>query len=84
MSDDSRRPPNNTIYKEFCNGMRNQSREHIRLAGNIARRISRGTNLSRTSDTLNTSAANFCQIETHLENIENNLNKVSALTRNTR
>ena len=82
MSDDlTSQANNNTIYRDFCNGMRNQSREQIRLAGDIARRISRGSSLFKTPDTLNTAATNFCQVEVNLENIENNLNKVSALTR---
>lgn len=81
MPGEPRQAPENTIYKDFCNGMRNQSREQVRLAGEIARRISKGTPSSRPSDTLISAATNFYQIETNLENIENNLNKVCALTR---
>lgn len=72
----------NSIYKDFCDGMKNQSREHIRLTGEIARRITKATSSSKSADTLASTIANFCQAETHLENIENNLNKVCALTRN--
>lgn len=74
-------PNEDAIYRDFCNGMKNQSREQIRLAGEIARRITRGAHLSRQSDTLITAASNFCSVENNLENIENNLNKVCALTR---
>lgn len=74
----------NTIYRDFCHGMKNHSKEQIRLAGEIAKRITRGSHPSKTSDTLNIAATNFCQIESNLENIENNLNKVCALTRQTR
>lgn len=77
-------PPTETaIYRDFCNGMKNQSREQIRLAGEIARRMTRGSNQTRQSDTLLTAASNFASVENHLENIENNLNKVCALTRRT-
>lgn len=81
MSDDSMQEVNSTIYRDFCNGMKNQSREQLRIAGDIARRISRGTHQSKPLDSLTTSLTNFCQVEPHLENIENNLNKVCALTR---
>lgn len=84
MSDESRHIVDNTIYRDFSNGMRNQSREHIRLVGDIARRLTKGTNLSKPSDTLSIAALNFSQVETHLENVENNLNKVCALTRQPR
>lgn len=82
MTEDSNQ--NNTIYKDFCNGMKNQFKEQVRLSGEIARKITKPAHPSKSSDTLCSVATNFCQIETHLENIENNLNKVSALTRQTR
>lgn len=81
MSHESSQTADNSIYRDFCNGMKNQSREQIRLAGEIARRITKGTYLSRQPDTLTAAASNFCLVEGHLENIENNLNKVCALTR---
>lgn len=84
MSDNSRTNTNNTIYREYCNGMKNQSREHIRLAGEIARRLTKTTFPSKPSDNLNVAITNFCQLEVHFENIENNLNKVCALTRHQR
>lgn len=74
----------NSIYLDFLNGMKNQSKECVRLSGEIAHNISKGTFPSRTSDTLSTTIGNFRQLESHLENIENNLNKVCALTRNQR
>lgn len=70
-----------TVYKDFCDRMKNQSREQLRIAGDIAKRVSKGSHLSKSSDTINLAASNFCQIEIHLDNIENNLNKVCALTR---
>ena len=79
-----RRESNNAIYKDFCNGMRNQSREQVRIAGDIACRMTKGSPSSRSSDALYSAATSFCQIEGHLENIENNLNKVCALTRQPR
>lgn len=84
MSDDTRQNTSNTIYRDFCIGMRNQARDQLRLAGEIARRSSQGTSSSRNSDILYTAAHNFAQLETNLENIENNLNKVCALTRQTK
>lgn len=84
MSNEPVRSSKITIYRDFCNGMRNQSREQLRLVGDIARRISRGSSQLKSADTLSAVASNFCQVEPHLDNIENNLNKVSALTRQTR
>lgn len=84
MSNEQAKGTNYTIYRDFCNGMKNQSREQVRLAGDIARKITRGSGQTKSSDTLSGVTLNFCQIETHLDNIENNLNKVSALTRQTR
>lgn len=69
------------IYRDFCNGMKLQSREQVRLLGEIARRAAKGITLTKQTETLNTAFANFCQVETNLENIENNLNKVCALSR---
>lgn len=65
------------IYKDYCDGMKNHSRDHIRSAGNIARSITKGA----THSTLASTILNFVQIEPHLENIENNLNKVCVLTK---
>lgn len=79
MSNDSMQ--DTTIYKDFCDRMKNQSREQLRIAGDIAKRVSKGNHLSKSSDTINLVSSNFCQIEPHLDNIENNLNKVRALTR---
>ena len=73
--------PENTIYKDFCNGMKNQSREQIRLAGDIAKLIPKAITSTKQTDHLQTLIPNFCQIDTHLENIETNLNKVCALAR---
>lgn len=79
MSSDSTQ--DTTIYKDFCDRMKNQSREQIRIAGDIAKRVSKGSHPSKSPDTINSVPLNFCQIEAHLDNIENNLNKVCALTR---
>lgn len=81
MSDSSRNE--GTIYRDFSNGMNNQSREIVRLIGDITRRISKGASVSKQIEPLNSAYANFCQIEVNLENIENNLNKVYALSRQT-
>jgi hypothetical protein len=82
MVDNAASDTDHVIYRDFCNGMKNQSREQIRLAGDIARRLPRGiSNLSRSGDALQTSINNFCQIDSRLENIDNNLNKLSALTK---
>lgn len=90
----------NIIYKEFCSGMIDESRETIRIIGSIARKISRGTSASQwnhhhpstvtssshivrsgTGDTLTRAANDFCLLDPLLDNIENNLNKVCALTK---
>lgn len=80
MSDETKQTLDNSIYVDFCKGMRNQSRDQVRFAGSIAHRL---TKIYSAKDTeiLSSVAANFCQLETNLENIENNLNKVAALTR---
>ena len=72
----------NSIYKDFCNGLKNQSREHIRLTGEIASRATKSFSTGRSADSISATISNFCRVEIQLENIENNLNKVCALTRN--
>lgn len=75
--------PVDDIVRDFCNGMKNAAKEQVRLTGEIARSLKvKGTIPTRSSDTLSDTISSFCQIEHNLENIENNLNKVSALTRN--
>lgn len=74
--------PVDDIVRDFCAGMRNAARDQIRLSGQIVRSLHvKGTSPTRSSDTLGDVINSFCQVETHLDNIENNLNKVSALTR---
>lgn len=84
MSNDQRPNIDTPIYRDFCNGMKNQSKEQLRLAGDIARRITKGIQPGKPSDSLTIAASNFIRIESNLENIENNLNKVCALTKQTR
>lgn len=84
MSDAKKQGTDNTIYRDFCIGMKNQTLDQLRLAGEIARRASQGASSARNSDILYTTAHNFAQLETNLENIEDNLNKVCALTRQTK
>lgn len=74
--------PVDDIVRDFCNGMKNAAREQIRLSGEIARSLKVKGTLPKSSDTLSEAISSFCQVEHNLENIENNLNKVSALTRN--
>lgn len=70
-SNSSRTNQDQVIYKSFCNGMKNQSREHIRLTGEIVSRLSR----------VEAPIEDFLQVETNIKNIGNNLNKVCAVTR---
>lgn len=65
------------IYKEFRDSMRNQACEQVRLAGDLVKSVVKKTSLTQTIN-------NFSQLDQHLENIENNLNKVRVLTRQTR
>lgn len=65
------------IYKDFRDGMRNQAREQVRLAGDLVKSVVKKTSLTQTIN-------NFGQLEQHLENIENNLNKVCVLTKQTK
>lgn len=80
--DDNSTNRDHNIYNNFCNGAKNQSREQVRLAGEIARRLIKGSLVTAQSDILQASILNFCQVETNLENIGNNLDKIHALTRN--
>lgn len=61
-----------TIYKDFCDVMRNHSRDQIRSAGDIVKAIAKNSPHSSI-------ISNIHHIESRLENIENNLNKVSIL-----
>lgn len=63
------------IYKDFRDGMRNQARDHVRLAGDLTRSIIKKSSI--LPNTIN----NFCQLDKQFENIENNLNKVRVLSR---
>lgn len=65
------------IYKDFRDGMRNQAREQVRLAGELVKSVVKKTSLTQTIN-------NFGQLEQHFENIENNLNKVRVLTKQTK
>lgn len=81
MSDDRRKVSNEAIYKYFCDGMKNQSRDQIRIAGDVARLATKNYH---SSGSIESTISNFSQIESQLENIENNLNKVCCLTRQTK
>lgn len=64
------------IYKDFRDGMKNQAREQVRLAGEVVRSVVKRSTITQTINS-------FCQLEQHFENIENNLNKVRVLTKPT-
>lgn len=81
MSDTSTNSIEHSIYRDFCNGMKNQSREQIRLSGDIVRRILKGsTTIGKSGESLQGSIGSFTRLDSHLENIDNNLNKLSSIT----
>ncbi|KAG9508978.1 hypothetical protein GZH46_02515 [Fragariocoptes setiger] len=69
------------IFKDYRRGMVEQSREIIRSSGSISRKL--GTSKCGQKDQVSQLASNFAQLDSTLDNIENNLNKVCALTRRT-
>lgn len=81
MSEKGKADGDSIIYRDFSNGMKLQSREQVRSLGDIVRRMSKGVSITSQTEVLNSACASFCQVEINLENIENNLNKVCALSR---